>query len=368
MRIGVPKEIKAQEDRVGLNTYSARELVSLGHTVLIQSGAGLGIGCTDDDYKSVGVQVVSSAEELYGESELIVKVKEPLLEECKYFSEKHTLFTFLHLAAVPDVARALLESGVTGIAYETVTDNNNRLPILAPMSEVAGKYSVQAGARALERVNGGKGVLLGGITGVEQGKVVIFGAGVAGLSAMKVAIGMGARVSIFDKNIDRLRMVDDVFGSRVTTLYPNEKLIEEQVIDCDLVIGAVLIPGAKAPYVVTEELVKKMQQGSAIVDLSIDQGGCVETSNPTTHENPMFIKHGVVHNCITNMPASAAKTSNFGLNNVTLGYIKEIADLGVEGSCKANKHILNGLNIYKGSVCHIAVAESLDLPHKNFGN
>lgn len=368
MKIGVPKEIKAQEDRVGLNAYSVRELVNLGHSVFIQEGAGLGVGCSDEDYKSAGAQIISDIQSLYDESELIVKVKEPLLEECKYFTNKHTLFTFLHLAAVPEVAKALIGSGVSGVAYETVTDDNNRLPILAPMSEVAGKYSVQAGARALERVNGGKGVLLGGIAGVEQANVVIFGAGVAGISAMKVAMGAGAKVSIFDTNIDRLRMVDDIFGSRVTTLYPNLKLVEEKVMACDLVIGAVLIPGAKAPYVVTEDLVKKMQPGSAVVDLSIDQGGCIETSEPTTHQEPMFIKHGVVHNCITNMPASVAKTSNFGLNNVTLSYVKQIAELGVVEACNTNRHIMNGLNIHKGMVCHPAVAASLGVPYENFAN
>ncbi|MBT4963858.1 MAG: alanine dehydrogenase [Francisellaceae bacterium] len=359
MIIGVPKEIKPQEDRVGLNIHSASELVDLGHRVVIQMNAGLGIGCTDDGYRAVGAEIVSDAQSVYDVASLIVKVKEPLLEECQYFTAEHTLFTFLHLAAIPEVANKLLESGVCGIAYETITDAQNRLPVLAPMSEIAGKYSIQSGARALERINGGKGVLLGGITGVERAKVIIFGGGVAGISAMKVALGCGADVSIFDTSVDRLRMIDDIFGARVQTLYPNAKLVEEKVSGCDLLIGAVLIPGAKAPYVVKKDLVAKMQEGSAIVDLSIDQGGCIETSRATTHETPMFIESGVVHNCITNMPAAVAKTANFGLNNVTLGYVKTIARLGVKESCKQSPHILNGLNIYEGNICHQSVAKSL---------
>jgi len=358
MLIGVPKEIKNNECRVGMTPPGVRELIQLGHEVIIEKNAGSAIGIEDNQYERVGARIASDAGEVFKSAELVVKVKEPQSEEIERLSHNQTLFTYLHLAPDEKQTEGLLQSGATAIAYETVTDEKGRLPLLAPMSEVAGRMSVQAGAIGLEIKNGGRGVLLGGVPGVASGKVVVIGGGVVGANAAFIATGMGANVTILDKSQSRMAELDFQFQSLITTLYSTSQTIEETVIDADLVIGAVLVPGAEAPKLVTRDLVKKMKKGSVIVDVAIDQGGCIETSRPTTHENAYYSEEGVVHYCVTNMPGGVARTSTFALNNATLPYIILLAQSNVFGALKDNPHFANGLNIHRGLLTQQAVAHA----------
>ncbi|HIG43596.1 MAG: alanine dehydrogenase [bacterium] len=350
MRVGVPTEIKNHEYRVGLVPAGVRELVHHNHEVLMQSRAGIGIGYDDADYQAAGAQIVESAEHVFAEAEMIVKVKEPQAIERKMLRPEQTLFTYLHLA--PDVAQTqdLLKSGSTCIAYETVTDGMGRLPLLAPMSEVAGRMSVQAGALCMEKSHGGRGILLGGVPGVAQGKVLILGGGVVGQNAAQMAVGLGASVTIVDRSLDVLRRLDNLFGNRIQTLYSTQDAIEENALGADLIIGAVLIPGASAPKLITKEMVRAMQPGTAVVDVAIDQGGCFETSRATTHDEPTYIVDDVVHYCVANMPGGVARTSAAALNNATLPYVLELADKGIKTALLDNVHLLQGLNVYHGRV------------------
>ena len=328
MRIGVPKEIKTLEFRVGMTPAGVGELVHDGHEVIVETNAGLGIGMSDADYEKAGAKVLGTAEEVFDAAEMIVKVKEPQLPECEMLREDQVLFTYLHLAADPAQAKALVESGTTAIAYETVTANDGSLPLLTPMSEVAGRLSVQAGAFHLQKANGGRGVLLGGVPGVKPGKVVVIGGGVSGMNAADMAIGLGAEVTILDRSLPRLRELDDIWGGRIQTVYSTKHAIEELVLEADLVVGAVLIAGAAAPKLVSAETVKEMHAGAVMVDISIDQGGCFETSRPTTHAEPTYVVDGVVHYCVTNMPGAVPRTSTFALTNATLPFVKNLARYG----------------------------------------
>jgi len=363
MLIGVPKEIKNLEYRVGLVPSSVRELVAHGHKVIIQKGAGEKIGFDDHNYAQVGAQIAERAEEIYTHADMIIKVKEPQLNECKMMRENQILFAYLHLAPDPVQAKALIASGCVAIAYETVTDKHGGLPLLAPMSEVAGRMAIQAGATSLEIKNGGRGILLGGVPGVAPAKVVVIGGGVAGMNAVRVAIGMGAHVVVIDKSLEKLYQLDLQFGSKITTVFSNRDAIEEHVLTADLVIGAVLIPGASAPRLVTKQMLSRMRNGSVIVDLSIDQGGCFETSKPTTHENPTYIIDGVVHYCVVNMPGAVPRTSTFALNNATLPFSLALASAGYKKAMQKNAHLLKGLNICNGKVTYQAVADALHLPY-----
>lgn len=359
MRIGVPKEIKNHEYRVGLVPASVRELIQHGHQVWVETQAGAGIGFGDQDYRQVGAQIAQSAGEVFDQAELIVKVKEPQLEECRRLNESHTLFTYLHLAADPDQAQALMESKSTAIAYETVTAADGGLPLLTPMSEVAGRMSVQVGTWCLQKANGGGGVLLGGVPGVAPGRVVILGGGVAGSNAADMAVGLGAEVTILERNISRLRHLNDIFGGRVRTLYSTTESIEQEVLNADLVVGSVLVAGAAAPKLVTRDMVKRMRKGSAMVDISIDQGGCFETSRPTNHADPIYEVDGVIHYCVTNMPGAVARTSTFALNNVTLPFVTAIANKGWRTALAEDEHLARGLNVHAGKLRHEAVAGDL---------
>ncbi|TNE58389.1 MAG: alanine dehydrogenase [Alphaproteobacteria bacterium] len=359
MLVGVPKEVKIHEYRVGLTPGSAAELVAHGHTVFVESGAGLGIGCADTDYAAAGATILSTADEIFERSEMIVKVKEPQLFECEKLREGQLLFTYLHLAPDPDQAHALMKSGATAIAYETVTDARGRLPLLVPMSEVAGRMSIQVGAHCLEKESGGAGVLLGGVPGVKPANVTVIGGGVAGTSAARMAFGLGARVTIIDRSLDRLRELDDLWGDKVTTRYSTKETISECVADSDLVIGSVLIPGAAAPKLVTADMIKAMRPGSVVVDIAIDQGGCFETSKPTSHAEPTYVTDDVVHYCVTNMPGAVARTSAYALNNATLPFALALANKGPEKAMADDKHLAAGLNVYKGEIAHEAVARDL---------
>ncbi len=364
MKIGCPKEIKAQEGRVGLTPAGADALVRAGHTVYIECDAGINAGFTNKEYIAVGAQILSRAEEVYAASDMIIKVKEPLLPEYDLFKEGQILFTYLHLAPDPQQICALLEKKVIGIAYETVQPADNSLPLLAPMSEVAGRLSIQTGAKLLESNCGGRGILLGGVTGVERANVVIIGGGNVGLNAAKMAVGLGANVTILDLNARRLAYLDDIFDGRVQTLLSNPFNIAKAVEQADLVVGCVLIPGAKAPKLVTEEMVKKMKPGSALVDVAIDQGGSIETIDRiTTHANPYFVKHGVLHYSVANMPGAVPRTSTLALTGATLPYALKIANMGAEAACKADPALMKGLNVYKGHVTYKAVAEAQGLPY-----
>ena len=365
MLIGVPKEIKTHEYRVGMTPSSVREAISRGHSVLVESDSAEKIGITDQDYIAAGAIIAGSAEEVWGKSEMIVKVKEPQKSEYSFINSNMILFTYLHLAPDPDQAEALINSGCSAIAYETVTDHKGGLPLLAPMSMVAGRMSIQCGAHFLEISKGGRGQLLGGVPGVPAAKVVIFGGGIVGTNAAKMAVGLGADVYIFDLNPSRLSELDQIFGTSITTLYPTIDVIEEKVTDADLIIGAVLVPGASAPCVVTEELVKKMNKGSVMVDVSIDQGGCFETSRGTTHADPSYVVHDVIHYCVTNMPGAVARTSTYALNNSTLPFILNIADKGLKISLIDDANLANGLNVHSGKVTNKPVSESLGLPYKS---
>lgn len=360
MRIGVPKEVKVHEYRVGLTPASAAELVAGGHQVLVESSAGVGIGFSDADYRAAGAQI-ADLESVFA-AELIIKVKEPQLHECARLKSGQVLFTYLHLAADAPQAQALMASGVTAIAYETVTATAGGLPLLMPMSEVAGRMSVQVGAAALQKAAGGCGVLLGGVPGVAPGKVVILGGGIAGTNAATMAAGLQADVTVLDRSVSRLGWLADHFQGRVTPLMASAANVREQVLAADLVIGAVLIPGAAAPRLVTREMVAQMADGAAMVDISIDQGGCFETSRPTTHDAPTYIEEGVVHYCVTNMPGAVARTAALALNNVTLPFVHRLADLGWRKALAADKNFAHGLNVHAGQICHPEVASALELP------
>jgi alanine dehydrogenase len=359
MKIGVPKEIKTLEFRVGMVPSGVRELVHDGHEVIVETNAGIGIGMTDADYEKAGATVVAMPEAVFAEADLIVKVKEPQLNECAMLRPDQVLFTYLHLAADPEQAKALVDSGTTAIAYETVTAEDGSLPLLTPMSEVAGRLSIQAGAYALQKANGGRGVLLGGVPGVAPGKVVIIGGGVSGTNAAEMAIGLGAQVTIIDRSVPKLREIDGIYGGRVHTEYSTKHSIELCVTDADLVVGAVLIAGAAAPKLVTAEHVKQMRAGSVLVDISIDQGGCFETSRPTTHAEPTYIVDDVVHYCVTNMPGAVPRTSTFALTNVTLPFVKSLANLGWVEALSRDQHLAMGLNVHSGHVNYEAVAQEL---------
>lgn len=359
MLIGVPSEIKVHEYRVGLVPASVHELIENGHEVIVQSGAGLGIGVSDADYQQVGARIAQFAREVYESADMIVKVKEPQPEEYKLLRENQILFTYLHLAPDPQQAKGLIDSKCVAIAYETVTDENNGLPLLSPMSEVAGRMAIQAGAHCLEKAQGGLGVLLGGVPGVEPAHVVVIGGGVVGTNSVRMAVGMEAKVTVIDKSLSRLRELDAQFGAQLNTIFATKHAIKEYVRDADLVIGAVLVPGRAAPKLVSREDLAAMRNGAVVVDVAIDQGGCFETSRPTTHAEPTFIEENVVHYCVANMPGAAARTSAFALNNATLPFVLAIADQGYQKALLANKHLLAGLNVCHGHVTHEAVAADL---------
>jgi alanine dehydrogenase len=359
MRIGVPKETKVHEYRVGMTPAAVREAVAHGHQVIVESGAGRGIGCSDTEYVSAGATIVLTAEAAYGTADLIVKVKEPQPQECKMLRPGQILFAYLHLAADPVQGRLLRESGCVAIAYETVTDSLGGLPLLAPMSEVAGRMSIQVGAVALQKPNGGSGIVLGGVPGTRPGKVTILGGGVVGANAARMAVGLEADVTIIDKSLPRLRTLSDEFGSRARTQFATGEAIEAAVAESDLVIGAVLRPGAAAPRLVTRGHLDRMRHGSVLVDVSIDQGGCFDTSRPTTHEQPTYVVDGIVHYCVTNMPGAAPRTSTFALTHATLPYALEIADLGWERACECDPHLAAGVNVRDGRVVHPIVAQAL---------
>ncbi len=360
MKIGVPKEIKNNEFRVGLVPASVRELVNRGHEVLVETNAGGGIGMSDEDYIAVGAEILGDAKSIFERAKMIVKVKEPQAVERAMLTPEHTLFTYLHLAPDAPQTEDLVKSGATCIAYETVTDREGRLPLLAPMSEVAGRLSVQAGCWCLEKAHGGSGVLLGGVPGVEPAKVVIIGGGTVGLNAAQMAIGMGAHVIVLDRNIEVLRFIDATFDTRVQTVYSNADAIERHIKDADLVIGGVLVPGAAAPKLVTREHLSIMPQGSVLVDVAIDQGGCFETSRATTHQDPTYIVDGIVHYCVANMPGAVPRTSTFSLNNATLPFVIALANKGAKKAMLDDPHLLRGLNVHRGKVTYEDVARDLD--------
>jgi alanine dehydrogenase len=364
MRVGSPKEIKVHEYRVGLTPESAAELVRAGHEVFLETKAGEGIGAPDRVYEKVGVKILPDADAVFAESEMIVKVKEPQAVEIARLTPKHTLFTYLHLAPDPEQAEGLMKSGATCIAYETVTDRDGRLPLLKPMSEVAGRMSIQVGAHYLEKANGGRGVLMGGVPGVRPADVVILGAGVSGYNAAQIAVGMRARVTVFDKNPARLEELDREFNGRLETVYSTSAAIAEAIKDADVVVGAVLVAGAAAPKLITKPMLKTMQPGSVLVDISIDQGGCFETSHPTTHSDPVFTVDGVIHYCVANMPGAVARTSAFALNNATLPFTLALANKGYKKALQDDPHLANGLNVYEGAIAHEAVAKDLGKPCK----
>lgn len=363
MRIGSPKEIKNHEYRVGLIPAAVRELTSRGHTVMIESNAGEAIGLSDDAYRAAGALVVQGADELFAVADLIVKVKEPQAAEIARLRSGQILFTYLHLAPDAKQARGLLASDAVCIAYETVTDPFGGLPLLAPMSEVAGRMSIQAGAHALEIASGGCGILLGGVPGVAPARVTILGGGVVGVNAARMAVGLGAQVTLLDINLHRLAEVDAQFGGRIVTLHSTLQAVEDAVLDADLVIGGVLVPGAKAPKLITEEMVWKMKKGAVIVDVAVDQGGCAETTHATTHADPTYIVHDVVHYCVANMPGAVARTSTFALGNATLPFVVALAEKGVVQALNDNAHLRGGLNIWHGTVTHRAVAAAIGMPY-----
>ena len=358
MIVGVPKEIKNNEYRVGLVPAGVKALVGAGHTVLVEKSAGDGSGIADAEFQKAGGRIVDTADEVWAGAEMIVKVKEPIEPEYPRMREGQILYTYLHLAPDNRLTQEMLDRGVTGVAYETITDNHGGLPLLTPMSEVAGRMSIQVGATYLERINGGRGVLLGGIPGVQPGRVVIIGGGVVGTNAAKMAVGLGAAVTIIDLNLDRLRELDDIFGSRIRTLASNEYTIHETCAAADLVVGAVLIPGASAPKLVTKEMLKDMAPNSVVVDVAVDQGGCFETTHATTHSDPTYYVEGVLHYCVANMPGAVPRTSTFGLTNATLPYARQLANKGFHEAVSANPHLAAGVNTYKGKITYEAVATS----------
>lgn len=356
MKIGIPKEIKDNENRVAMTPTGVTALVGQGHQVFVQKDAGLGSSFTNEDYQTAGAHLLATADEVFGEADMILKVKDPMPEEFGRIREGQLVFTYLHLAASRELTEALLKSGCIGIAYETIQMPNRSLPLLTPMSEIAGRMSVQIGAQYLEKRNGGRGVLLGGVSGVPSANVVIVGAGVSGTQAAKVALGMGAFVTILDKNIDRLRYLDDILEGRFETVASDPVSVARSVSFADLLVGAVLVPGAKAPRLVTEDMVKNMKEGSVIVDISIDQGGCVETIAPTSHSNPTYVKHGVIHYGVTNMPGAVPRTSTYALTNVTLPYVMELAAKGYPQAVEKNEPLRLGVNVERGKLVHPEVA------------
>lgn len=368
MIIGVSKEIKNNENRVGLTPAGTEALIKASHKVLIEKDGGVGSGFSDEDYKVVGAEIISDKKEIFDRAEMIIKVKEPLESEYELFHAGQILFTYLHLAPEPALTKALLDKKVTGIAYETVVGRDGRsLPLLAPMSEIAGRMSIQIGAHFLESRYGGRGVLLGGVSGVAAGQVVIVGGGIVGTNAAKMAVGLGARVTVIDLSIDRLRYLDDIFGGRICTVISNSYNIAEWTKQADLLVGAVLIPGAKTPKLVTEKMVSEMKRGSVIVDVAIDQGGSVETCDKvTTHDNPTFEKFGVIHYSVANIPGAVARTSTLALTNATLPYALKIANNGWQAACKADKGLAKGLNTIDGKLTNKAVADALNLEYTNF--
>ena len=363
MRIGTPKEIKTHEYRVGLTPACVMAYREAGHAVSIETGAGENAGFPDAEYAAAGATVVPDKRRLFAEAEMIVKVKEPLPEEYDLFREGQILFTYLHLAPAPKLAKALLTKRVKGVAYETIELPGRKLPCLKPMSEIAGRLSVQEGAKYLEKPFGGRGVLLGGVPGVRHGRIAILGAGTVGMNACKMAVGIGGDVTILDTNADRLEYLDDLFGSRITTLQSTPANVESSVAEADLVIGAVLIPGATAPKLIRREHLKLMKRGAVIVDVAVDQGGCAETTHPTTHEKPVFIEEGVVHYCVANMPGAVAVTSTLALTSATLPYGLMIANLGLEKACARSAALARGVNVYDGRCTYAAVAESLGMAY-----
>ena len=364
MLIGVPKEIKTHEYRVGLITSSVRELVHHGHEVIVQANAGCAIGLDDEHYVTSGARIVDTAEEIFAVADMVVKVKEPQPNECRMLREGQLLFTYLHLAPDPGQTELLMGAGCVAIAYETVTDDRGGLPLLAPMSEVAGRMSIQAGAHCLEMEQGGRGMLLGGVAGVAAARVVIIGGGVVGTNAARMAMGLEAQVTVIDRSVRRLQELDMQFGPTLNTIYSTVESVEQHVLGADLVVGAVLVPGAEAPKLVTAEMVTKMQRGSVLVDVAIDQGGCAETSKATTHAEPTYIVDSVVHYCVANMPGACARTSTFALNNATLPFTVALADKGYKQALADDAHLLAGLNVHHGNVTYEAVARDLGHPYQ----
>ncbi|GAB4126943.1 MAG: alanine dehydrogenase [Rhodothalassiaceae bacterium] len=365
MLIGVPKEIKTLEFRVGLTPASVREMVLHGHKVLVQKSAGYEIDLGDDLYREAGAEIVDTADEIFARAEMIVKVKEPQASEIAMLREGQILFTYLHLAPDPDQAKGLIESGAIAIAYETVTDERGGLPLLAPMSEVAGRMAIQAGAHCLEMRQGGRGMLLGGVPGVGAARVVIIGGGVVGTNAARMAMGMEAHVTVLDRSIRRLQELDFQFGSKLNTVFSTAAALEEHVVGADLVVGAVLVPGAAAPKLVSRDMVRAMRRGSVLVDVAIDQGGCFATSKPTTHADPTYVIDDVVHYCVANMPGGVARTSTFALNNVTLPFALALADKGYRQALAEDRHLRAGLNVHRGKLTYKAVADDLGLPYES---
>ncbi|MGM0768611.1 MAG: alanine dehydrogenase [Pseudomonadota bacterium] len=363
MKIGVPREVKNHEYRVGMTPAAVRELVSHGHEVFVERAAGVAIGFTDELYRDAGATLLEDGPSVFASATLIVKVKEPQPQERTLLTAQHTLFTYLHLAPDKRQTDDLVNSGATCIAYETVTDDHGRLPLLAPMSEVAGRMSIQAGAHCLEKNMGGRGVLLGGVPGVAPARVTVIGGGMVGQNAVAMAVGLGAQVTVLDRNMDLLRELDQLYGNRISTLFSTADTLEHSVIESDLVIGGVLIPGASAPKLITRDMVSRMLEGSVIVDVAIDQGGCAETSKPTTHDAPTFTVDGVVHYCVANMPGAVARTSTLALNNVTLPFIVALANHGIVPALKADVHLRHGLNVCQGKITHSEVAEATGYPY-----
>ncbi len=362
MLIGIPKEIKNHEYRVGLTPAGVQELVEAGHKVIAEHNCGKAIGFTNADYQSAGADIVSTAAEIFAQAELVIKVKEPQPQECKMLRENQTLFTYLHLAPDPEQAKLLLASQATCIAYETVTDSNGGLPLLAPMSEVAGRMSIQAAAHSLEKAQGGRGVLLGGVPGVEAAKVMVIGGGVVGLHAARMAMGLGADVTILDRSLPRLKQIDELFNGRIKTLFSTKAAIENMLPQVDTVIGAVLIPGAAAPKLLSRSMLSLMKESSVLVDVAIDQGGCFETSRPTTHEEPTYEVDGVIHYCVANIPGAVARTSTMALTNATLPFVIELANKGSRKALLDNAFLREGLNVHRGVYTHPAVAEAMEAP------
>lgn len=362
--IGIPREIKNNENRVAITPAGVHALIGAGHVVHVETSAGLGSGFTDDSYKQAGAEIVASAKDVWKQADMIMKVKEPLPSEYEFFRSNLTLFTYLHLAPEPELTKALVDTGVTAVAYETVQLPDRSLPLLSPMSEVAGRMSIQIGAHFLEKAHGGRGELLGGVPGVPPSRVVIVGGGIVGTNAARIALGLGAEVTILDTNLPRLRYLDDVFGSRIRTVMSNAYNLRDQIHGCDLLVGAVLIPGARAPKLVSAQMVEQMNPGAVIVDVAIDQGGSIETIDRiTTHDNPVYEKYGVVHYAVANMPGAVPRTSTLALTNVTMPYALQLANLGVEAAIAANAALAKGVNVFRGQVTYEAVAKSLQIPY-----
>ena len=365
MIIGLPKEIKDNESRVGLTPAGVKTLSDYGHTVLIEKSAGNGSGITDDEFRAAGGQIVDSADEVWRRGDMVVKVKEPVGPEYQRMREGQLLFTYLHLAPDPKLTQAMLASKITGVAYETITNDEGHLPLLTPMSEVAGRMAVQVGAHYLQKPEGGRGVLMGGVPGVLPAKTVIIGGGVVGINSIKMAVGLGANVTVLDKNLERLRYLDDIFGAQIKTLMSNNYNVQESIANADLVVGAVLIPGASAPHLVKRDMLKTMHKGAVIVDVAVDQGGCIETTHPTTHSNPTYYVDDVLHYCVANMPGAVPRTSTFALTNATLPFAVKLANKGFKDAIAKDNNLKAGVNTYAGHITYEAVAESQNLPFKS---